>query len=284
MAAPQSIGPETQILDVNGYDWSWVFAIFREIRGFTGYWVGSNGSLWSYRDNSGRAKSRLRLLTPSPMRGGHLKKSLTDDSGIRRHLYIHRLVLEAFVGPCPTGKECRHLDGNPANNDVRNLAWGTKAENINDRDIVHRTTARGERCHGTHLGTKDIEDIYNRCESGEYVKDIAASYGIDPSSCAKILKGVYWSHAVPGRKPPLRDVDARPRGARHPAATGRRRSPSGEEHHNSKLTDADAGVIRRLYADGGISQRAIALRFGVSQCTIRYVIIGKTYGCVNANS
>lgn len=28
-----------------------------------------------------------------------------------RRVQVHRLVLEAFVGPCPPGMECRHLDG-----------------------------------------------------------------------------------------------------------------------------------------------------------------------------
>jgi hypothetical protein len=52
--------------------------------------------------------------------------------------YIHRLVLEAFVGPCPDGMQCRHLDGDRANNCLSNLAWGTPEENQRDR-IRHGT-------------------------------------------------------------------------------------------------------------------------------------------------
>lgn len=37
---------------------------------------------------------------------------------------VHRLVLAAFVGPCPDGMEVRHLDGDPANNSLGNLAYG----------------------------------------------------------------------------------------------------------------------------------------------------------------
>jgi hypothetical protein len=46
---------------------------------------------------------------------------------------LHRLVLLAFVGPCPEGKECRHLDGNRQNNRLTNLCWGTRSENAQDR-------------------------------------------------------------------------------------------------------------------------------------------------------
>lgn len=43
------------------------------------------------------------------------------------------LVGEAFLGPRPDGLETRHLDGNPANNSARNLRYGTKSENAQDR-------------------------------------------------------------------------------------------------------------------------------------------------------
>jgi len=33
------------------------------------------------------------------------------------------LVLTAFVGPCPDGHRAVHLDGNPMNNRLSNLAW-----------------------------------------------------------------------------------------------------------------------------------------------------------------
>ena len=45
---------------------------------------------------------------------------------------IHRLVLESFVGECPQGMECRHLDGNPQNNNLSNLRWGTHSDNVRD--------------------------------------------------------------------------------------------------------------------------------------------------------
>ena len=48
---------------------------------------------------------------------------------------VHRLVLEAFVGPMPEAMETRHLDGNPANNCLDNLRYGTRAENEADKRL-----------------------------------------------------------------------------------------------------------------------------------------------------
>jgi hypothetical protein len=36
---------------------------------------------------------------------------------------VGHLVLTAFVGPCPGGHQAGHLDGNPLNNRLTNLAW-----------------------------------------------------------------------------------------------------------------------------------------------------------------
>lgn len=44
---------------------------------------------------------------------------------------VHRLVCAAFIGPCPDGYQVSHLDENPANNKVDNLAYVTCKENIN---------------------------------------------------------------------------------------------------------------------------------------------------------
>lgn len=46
---------------------------------------------------------------------------------------VHRLVARAFHGERPfEGAEIRHLDGDSLNNRADNLAWGTRAENLDD--------------------------------------------------------------------------------------------------------------------------------------------------------
>jgi len=48
---------------------------------------------------------------------------------------VHRLVLEAFVGPCPDGMEACHLDSDKTNNRVSNLRWDTHLENMRDLKV-----------------------------------------------------------------------------------------------------------------------------------------------------
>lgn len=48
----------------------------------------------------------------------------------------------------------------------------------------------------------------------------------------------------------------------------------GEQHGRAKLTDAQVAEVRQLYAAGGVSQRELARRFGVSQAGISILVRG----------
>lgn len=75
---------------------------------------------------------RGRTLQPvTNPRHGHLTVVLSKN-GIRHRRYIHQLVMEAFVGPRPHGQLVRHLDDNPTNNHLQNLAYGTQTHNMQD--------------------------------------------------------------------------------------------------------------------------------------------------------
>jgi hypothetical protein len=69
-----------------------------------------------------------KMLSPSPIPSGHMFTTL----GRNNWVYVHTMVLEAFVGPAPIGHECCHWDDDPANNHLGNLRWGTRADNMAD--------------------------------------------------------------------------------------------------------------------------------------------------------
>jgi hypothetical protein len=72
---------------------------------------------------------KLRLFKPSRMDAwGHRGVKLRRD-GVARSRYVHHLVLEAFVGPCPPGMVACHWNDVPDDNRLSNLRWATKSEN-----------------------------------------------------------------------------------------------------------------------------------------------------------
>lgn len=71
---------------------------------------------------------RGRVLQPGTAKSGHQIVVL----GRGQTRLVHRLVLEAFVGPAPANMEACHGDDDPANNNLENLRWGTRSENLAD--------------------------------------------------------------------------------------------------------------------------------------------------------
>lgn len=68
------------------------------------------------------------LLTQKTHPSGHKMVGLSKHGSVFT-AKVHRLVLEAFVGPCPVGMETCHWDDNPANNRLENLRWDTSKAN-----------------------------------------------------------------------------------------------------------------------------------------------------------
>lgn len=117
-------------------------------------------------------------------------------------LLVHRLVLEAFVGPCPGGMECRHLDGNPRNNNLSNLKWGTRSEN--QQDSVRHGTKYSYFQDGKKINigvnnpmvklTEDNVKQIKRMKGTLTQRARAEMFNVSPSAIQGIDDGKTWSH------------------------------------------------------------------------------------------
>lgn len=110
--------------------------VFKTIEGFEDYSVSNKGKIMSYQ------KGRCIILKPGHDAAGYLHVRLYDgttDRGIYKNGWakpklekIHRLVAQTFL-PKPDKdvyKEVNHIDGDKQNNDVTNLEWVTRRENV----------------------------------------------------------------------------------------------------------------------------------------------------------
>ena len=118
-------------------------------------------------ENDMLIKSRIMKQHPlkvkTPKNPTALTLRLKNKSGKWDTVYAHHIVLSAFVGPKPDGFECCHFDGDPFNNKLENLRWGTPKENRADA-IRHGThyyfkPKCGEKNPRSKLTNKQIIEI-----------------------------------------------------------------------------------------------------------------------------
>lgn len=131
-------------------------------------WAPIPGYERTYRiSTAGRVFSIPRPTTPggllkwSPDQRGYPRVTLVQD-GKQWKRRVHVLVMRAFVGEPPAGMEIRHLDGDPTNPDLSNLAYGTHRENGLD------TTRHGANwlANKTHCPRNHPYDETNTLRSG----------------------------------------------------------------------------------------------------------------------
>jgi hypothetical protein len=169
---------------------------FRPVPGFPGYRVSDRGRAQCCRDNQGRLTDNWHDLKPSTRPGRpYFQISLYRDRKLTpRH--VHHLVLELFVGPRPPGLVARHLDGNPHNNYVGNLAWGTVKENYEDARR-HGTATIGERQGCTVLNAGLVRLIRRLAIEGWGAAAIARELHISKPATWKAMRRDTWRHVSP---------------------------------------------------------------------------------------
>jgi len=106
--------------------------IWKAIPGFDNYEVSNIGNV---RRIDG---TQMKIFKTA---NGYMRVGLRAN-GIRSQLLVHRLVLSAFVGPCPDGKQVNHIDEDRSNNNLYNLEYVTAKENINYGSCIEKGVSK----------------------------------------------------------------------------------------------------------------------------------------------
>jgi hypothetical protein len=154
--------------------------VTRPVPGWAGYRVTSDG----------------RLLGPSgaPVRwqrqsSGHLVYT----TGGRR-LRVAHAVLTAWGQPRPEGALARHLNDDPSDNRLSNLAWGSYADNMAD-SLANGRRRTGEAASPTGLSAEAVACIFT---DGRSSRVLAAEHGVSHTTVLKIKRGQRWGVVTRG--------------------------------------------------------------------------------------
>ena len=172
--------------------------IWKPIRDFARYEASSLGRIRSIDhvafDGSRRSgrilKSAVTLSSCGKVSRLHLNLRRDGKSFSK---FVHRLVLETFVGPCPENMEGCHNDGNPRNNRLSNLRWDTHEANRADM-LLHGTTTkppvhRGEAHPQATLSDEQVAEIRSAVYERGIYSSLARRYGVAPITIRRLYKG-----------------------------------------------------------------------------------------------
>lgn len=163
--------------------------VWKVVDNYPMYEVSSHGRVRSWS-----AKKQGKCLRLFSDRNGYLQVKLFTERSVKT-IGVHVLVLTAFVSPRPDGSECRHLDGNPKNNSISNLKWGTKKENGQDR-VRHGTTVKlkGAKNPFSKVSEKDVKEMRELASRHVSYAEIGRRYGVTGENASMICQRKAWKH------------------------------------------------------------------------------------------
>lgn len=136
---------------------------WKKIKGHPNYEIGSNGQVRSW------IKEEAHVMKTWPNQYGHQYLKINND-----RVSVHRLVAEHFIPNPNNYSTVRHLNDNPRDNRVENLAWGTQADNVKDMRDHGRMFMKSVYCYET-------DRIYKSCAEAAY--DLGVTRGAVTMCC-----------------------------------------------------------------------------------------------------
>ncbi len=117
-------------------------------------------------------------------------------NGKQRPYRVHRLVGEAFFGPRPQGMDTLHGPEGRLVNTIKNLRYGTRAENeqdkIRDGTFRHGGGHTGEESSHHKLTWVIVREIRRRHAAGERNSDLAREFGTSSTTIYCIVRNKQW--------------------------------------------------------------------------------------------
>lgn len=151
------------------------------LSGFPNYGITKSGKIWTYKQN--------KWLHTWYCNNRYIAVYLRKNK-IRYKQVIHTLVLETFIGKRPNDMECKHIDGNTANNCLDNLVWDKKHRTLEG----FRPGNRGEN-NGMHkLTESEVHEMRLLAKCGYSALRLSNMYNVTRPYIYTVIYRKYWKH------------------------------------------------------------------------------------------
>lgn len=144
------------------------------------------------RSKKNRGTRVGRVLSVGTMKSGY-KTVCAQHNGKTTTRLVHRLVAEAFLGPSPDGHEVNHKDCNKANNNVENLEYVTRSENL--LHASKKTGAyRGSRNSQAVINESIAVEIRRMHSAGLGYKKLSKHFDLPWHIVRSVAARITWKH------------------------------------------------------------------------------------------
>ncbi|MCQ9627538.1 HNH endonuclease [Cetobacterium somerae] len=169
--------------------------IWKDVVGYEGYYQVSNlGRIRScdreVRFGKQKRISKGRILSQNKAGSNYNHIKLSAKNVVKRH-YIHRLIASAFLEKSENTFEVDHIDGDTRNNNVENLRWCTKLENISNSNTIDKNLNTRFKKGNLPKNKIDFEEKLKKPIQEYIFKKICIENNITPETYTKIWKGDY---------------------------------------------------------------------------------------------
>lgn len=178
----------------------------KDITGFEGlYAVTDDGRVWAHPKqtkvgkNGGKRLDDGRWLTLNKHRHGanFAHRVYLAKDGRKHPRLVHRLVAEAFILNPDELPFINHIDGNPANNHVKNLEWCDaqgNAKHAFDTGLTRLPSVVGEKNGQSKLTKPLVRQIRAKYAINGNMSKTARELGVTLHCVRGVIKLGYWSH------------------------------------------------------------------------------------------
>lgn len=160
---------------------------WRPVVGWEGFYIVSNmGRVMSTSQRKGTRPGRcLRTTANSDGYSSVILSTCPDD---RKSIKVHRMVLDAFIGPAPIDQpEGNHKNGNRTDNRADNLEWVSRSGN--QQHSFHVTKLNSHRAERNPFYRPDIDEDAIRAarrDTGLPYWKIAKQFGVSTTHAHRI--------------------------------------------------------------------------------------------------
>jgi len=148
------------------------------------YAIYSDGRVWSYTKNF--------LLTFTRRADDYARFFVERGDGTRQKIKVHQIVMQCFGKPRPKGATLiRHLDDDPYNNDISNLAWGNDKSNMQDK-IRNENGMYGESLSTAKLNRRQVREFMlsydGSCKLRTHIDSFIEKHALNIS--VRVMQGI----------------------------------------------------------------------------------------------